>query len=285
MSKLSISEYYQKLSNKLKNLYTPNEAKSITKYYIEETLQLNNDLFILNFNQLLSSEQLEILEEGEIRLQQNEPVQYVTNTAWFYGLKFYVDKNVLIPRQETEILVDFIIKMENGNNKFSILDIGTGSGCIPITIKKHIPQAQIYALDISKEALEICNKNARQNNIEIFTKQHDILSDLPLPFDEHFDIVISNPPYVLNSEKLIMQKNVIDYEPEIALYVDDNNPLIFYEKILSKIENLLKPNGKLFFEINEMFAKQIIELNKKYGFQNNKVLKDLNQKDRIIICK
>ena len=275
-------EYTKKLSNKLENLYPAIEAKAIAKYYIEEILQLPYNFLIFNNQQELSIEQKDILQKNEKRLLQNEPVQYVTNSAWFYGLKFYVDKNVLIPRQETEILVNHIIKIAQKNPNINILDIGTGSGCIPICIKKHIPQAQIYTLDISEKAMEICKKNALLNNVEISVIQHDILSDLPLPIDLQFDFITSNPPYVLNSEKLEMSKNVVDYEPEIALYVDDYEPLIFYKKILSKIKKIVKSDTKLIFEINEKFANEVIELNKNFGFQNNEIIKDLNQKDRFV---
>jgi release factor glutamine methyltransferase len=283
---LTISEYINNISERLSSLYDKQEAKAVATFYTGEILSLNKTDILLNPQKELEKSQLENLKSNEERLIGGEPVQYVTGTAWFYGLKFFVDTNVLIPRQETEILVDIIINRYKNHGRIKILDIGTGSGCIPVTLKKYLPDAEIYAVDISTEALKVCKENLLLNNTEIYISQYDILSNDILPFSEmSFDVVISNPPYVLNSEKNLMHTNVVDFEPELALYVDDNDPLIFYCKILEAIIKQESKPKELFFEINEKFASEVIDLNKKHGFGNNEIIKDLNGKDRFICGK
>ncbi|MDR2011159.1 MAG: peptide chain release factor N(5)-glutamine methyltransferase [Bacteroidales bacterium] len=283
---MTISEYINNISERLSSLYDKQEAKAVATFYTGEILSLNKTDILLNPQKELEKSQLENLKSNEERLIGGEPVQYVTGTAWFYGLKFFVDTNVLIPRQETEILVDIIINRYKNHGRIKILDIGTGSGCIPVTLKKYLPDAEIYAVDISTEALKVCKENLLLNNTEIYISQYDILSNDILPFSEmSFDVVISNPPYVLNSEKNLMHTNVVDFEPELALYVDDNDPLIFYCKILEAIIKQESKPKELFFEINEKFASEVIDLNKKHGFGNNEIIKDLNGKDRFICGK
>ncbi len=278
----SIKQYIKQLSNNLNILYDTDEATSIAKYYVQDKLSLSNsDLFVLG-DDCLSVDSLNNLRIDESRLLNGEPVQYITNVAWFCDHKFYVDRNVLIPRQETEILVHEILEICKNKNNLNILDIGTGSGCIPISLKKAIPDANVCALDISIEALDIAIKNARFNNVEIEFKQFDILSDEKLAFDQKFDIIISNPPYVRDSEKSLMHKNVTMFEPELALYVRDKDPLLFYRKILEAAKSSLNSDGQFWFEINEKYANEVIELCKSSGLENNVIVKDLNKKDRFI---
>jgi release factor glutamine methyltransferase len=278
---ITLKQYINQLENSLYKLYSEQEAVAITEFFVCEVLDLNRTEFLLKRNELLSDQNFAILEDGRLRLENGEPVQYVTNTAWFYNHKFYVDSNVLIPRQETEILVDAVIK-ENSGQKLKILDIGTGSGCIPISLKLALPLSEVYALDISKKALSVAKKNAANHNASINFIEFDILSDKDLPIVEKLDIVISNPPYVTESEKTLMHKNVIDFEPDIALFVKDDNPFVFYESIIIRASEMLKKSGVLWLEINEKFPEEISNLCKKHGFNSTNVIKDLNNKPRFI---
>lgn len=222
-------------------------------------------------------------------LKTEKPIQYITGEAWFYGLRFEVNENTLIPRPETEELVEWIVesqksKVENLNiqksNNLTILDIGTGSGCISITLKKEIPNAQVSAIDISEKALEIARKNASDNQVEVNFIHRNILETESL--DEKYDVIVSNPPYVRNLEKQEIKRNVLDYEPHLALFVDDSDALLFYRKIAQLALKSLAPNGKLFFEINQYLGKETIELLEQLGFKNIELRKDFMGNDRMI---
>lgn len=228
-------------------------------------------------------------------LKTEKPIQYITGEAWFYGLRFEVNENTLIPRPETEELVEWIVdeqKTKDKRQKVSILDIGTGSGCIPITIKKEIPNALVSAIDVSEKALEMARKNAIDNEVEVnFILQNileiDDLKSLPtsnFQLPTQFDIIVSNPPYVRNLEKQEIKKNVLDYEPHLALFVEDSNALLFYRKIAQLAFTSLTPNGKLFFEINQYLGKETIELLENLGFKNIELRKDFVGNDRMICC-
>jgi len=278
---ITLRKYNSELIKSLEKLYSIDEATSIAEFYICETLNYGRTDFLLAKNETLSERDYLKLSKNQFRLLQGEPVQYVTNTAWFCGRKFFVDKNVLIPRQETELMVDNIIR-ENKDKSIKILDIGTGSGCIPICIKKELDNSQVSALDISKKAVEIAQKNAVINNVNIEFVNFDILSENIISFKEQFDVIISNPPYVTISEKKLMHLNVLAFEPELALFVTDENPFIFYQAILSKIKAILKPSGVLWLEINEKFPQEIVELCKNIGFRTNNVINDINKKPRFV---
>ena len=222
-------------------------------------------------------------------LKTEKPIQYITGEAWFYGLRFEVNENTLIPRPETEELVEWIVesqksKVENLNiqksNNLTILDIGTGSGCIPITLKKEIPNAQVSAIDISEKALEIARKNASDNQVEVNFIHRNILETESL--DEKYDVIVSNPPYVRNLEKQEIKRNVLDYEPHLALFVADSDALLFYRKIAQLALKSLAPNGKLFFEINQYLGKETVELLEQLGFKNIELRKDFVGNDRMI---
>ena len=222
-------------------------------------------------------------------LKTEKPIQYITGEAWFYGLRFEVNENTLIPRPETEELVEWIVesqksKVENLNiqksNNLTILDIGTGSGCIPITLKKEIPNAQVSAIDISEKALEIARKNASDNQVEVNFIHRNILETESL--DEKYDVIVSNPPYVRNLEKQEIKRNVLDYEPHLALFVADSDALLFYRKIAQLALKSLSPNGKLFFEINQYLGKETVELLEQLGFKNIELRKDFVGNDRMI---
>lgn len=278
---ITLKNYIKQLETCLSKLYSEQEAGSIAEFFVCELLCFNRTEFLLKRIELLSEQDFDLLETGRLRLENGEPVQYVTHTAWFYNHKFYVDENVLIPRQETEILVDSIVR-ENSGRKLKILDIGTGSGCIPISLKLALPFSEVYALDISQKALFVAKKNAKYHSVDIDFFEFDILSDKNIPIVEKLDLIISNPPYVTESEKTLMHKNVIDFEPEIALFVKDNNPFIYYEFIVNRAAQMLNDDGVLWLEINEKFPEEISDLCKKHGFNSNIVVKDLNNKPRFI---
>jgi release factor glutamine methyltransferase len=226
-------------------------------------------------------------------LKTEKPIQYITGEAWFYGYRFEVNENTLIPRPETEELVEWIIestKQEAGSKKLNILDIGTGSGCIPIALKKEIPNAIVSAIDVSEKALIMAKKNAVDNEAEVhFNLQNileiDNLKQLPASnFQLQFDIIVSNPPYVRNLEKQEIKKNVLDYEPHLALFVEDTDALLFYRKIAELALTGLSPNGKLFFEINQYLGKETVALLENLGFKNIELRKDFVGNDRMICC-
>jgi release factor glutamine methyltransferase len=223
-------------------------------------------------------------------LKTEKPIQYITGEAWFYGLRFEVNEDTLIPRPETEELVEWIIenlKIQKSNN-LTILDIGTGSGCIPIALKKEIPNAEVSAIEVSEKALEMARKNALDNQVEVNFIHQDILQSSNLQIFKSpnllFDIIVSNPPYVRNLEKQEIKRNVLDYEPHLALFVDDTDALLFYRKIAQLALKSLATNGKLFFEINQYLAKETVELLEQLGFKNIELRKDFLGNDRMICC-
>ena len=237
-------------------------------------------------------------------LKTEKPIQYITGEAWFYGLRFEVNENTLIPRPETEELVEWIVESQKSkvesqkskaqnliiqkSNNLTILDIGTGSGCIPIALKKEIPNAQVSAIDISEKALEMARKNASDNQVEVNFIQQDILTSQHLNISTSqpllFDVIVSNPPYVRNLEKQEIKRNVLDYEPHLALFVDDSDALLFYRKIAQLALKSLAPNGKLFFEINQYLGNETVELLEQLGFKNIELRKDFMGNDRMICC-
>lgn len=216
-------------------------------------------------------------------LKKNIPVQYILQEAWFYNLKFYVDKHVLIPRPETEELVDYILK-ENKNAK-TYLDVGTGSGCIPVTIKKNNPSSSVYACDISTDALALAKKNAALNETEISFFLADALNTEQLlqKTETNFDVIISNPPYIKYSEKELMTPSVLDNEPHLALFVEGDDTIIFYKKIIDLCKYKLNNNGKLYFEVNPLTADNVKEYSLKSKlFKKVELLKDLSGKVRFL---
>lgn len=226
-------------------------------------------------------------------LKTEKPIQYITGEAWFYGLRFEVNENTLIPRPETEELVEWIIDgLKVKGDGLRVLDIGTGSGCIPISLKKEIPNAEVFTIDVSEKAIETAKKNALDNEVEVnFILQSileiDDLNELPtssFQLPASFDIIVSNPPYVRNLEKQEIKKNVLEYEPHLALFVEDTDALLFYRKIAQLALTSLAPNGKLFFEINQYLGKETVELLENLGFKNIELRKDFVGNDRMICC-
>jgi release factor glutamine methyltransferase len=222
-----------------------------------------------------------------IRLQTGEPVQYILGHTEFYGLTFKVDPSVLIPRPETEELVEWVIKESQesrtkNQENFSILDIGTGSGCIPITLKKHLPQTQVTGLDISRAALQTAKQNAELNEVDVEFIEADILNPPISILNTKYSVLISNPPYVTGHEKPDMHQNVLNHEPHTALFVPDTDPLLFYRAIADFALQHLQANGLLFFEINENLSKETVELLAGKGFKSIELRQDMRGKDRMI---
>jgi len=280
-----IADVVRFFRDELKSLYEKEEIETFMAYCFEEYLNLQRADIFLNGSATISESELLKFSFAVKGLKHYKPIQYILGKADFYGLKFMVNQHVLIPRPETEELVQLIIKEKSSSQlPISILDIGTGSGCIPIALKKNIPSANIYALDISTEALEVAKQNAVMNNVYVEFFQHDILSSgspLPNP-DLKFDIIVSNPPYICISEKEQMQKNVLDYEPHLALFVSDEDSLLFYKFITDFALKHLKQNGKLYFEINQAQGLETKQMLESKGFKNILLIKDLNNNNRIL---
>jgi release factor glutamine methyltransferase len=245
-------------------------------------LVLMDKYFGLTLTDILLEKKIETKDFSEIteRLNQHEPLQYILGEAEFCGRKFIVNPSVLIPRPETELLVHQVLEAKLKAPR--ILDIGTGSGCIAISLRLEIPNSKVYALDASQNSLDTAKVNAKKLGADISFILEDFLKD-PSSIDP-VDVIASNPPYIRNSEKTSMRSNVLNYEPHQALFVSDQDPLIFYKAIASKSETLLNPSGKIFVEINESFGNEVKDLFKSHGFEEVKIIKDIDGKDRIVIA-
>lgn len=277
---MNISEHKIYFKNQLSGLYPSEEIQSFFNILTEEYLILSRIEVALNPEKIISEEDVQKFQNVILRLKNHEPIQYIIGETEFYGLVFKVNKYTLIPRPETEELVDWILS-ENAPATHcliptTILDIGTGTGCIAISLAKNLPHSNVLALDISAEALKIATQNAQLNIVEVTFFETDILKAKTLP--QQYDVIVSNPPYVRELEKQQMQQNVLNYEPASALYVKDEDPLLFYIAISQLAKTHLKPNGKLFFEINEYLAVQLSELLKNEGFENIEVKKIATEK-------
>ena len=269
---MTLDELKQIFIDQLSSIYEVDEVESIFLIYIEDKLDLKfqPQLTIQNTKEVLSD-----LSE----LKQGKPIQHITQKAFFYDHFFYVNENTLIPRPETEELIELIRNDFPQDKKLSIVDLGTGTGCIPITLFKLFPNAQVSALDISSKALEVAQLNAKNLAASVHFIQQDLLQNFEL--NEKFDIIISNPPYIRNLEKSEMHQNVLDFEPHLALFVEDHDPLIFYRKVFDFAEKHLKENGTIYCEINQYLGdetKQIFE--KKYP--NTQIIKDISGNDRML---
>ena len=271
----------------LSELFPKTEIDSFFFILMEEKLNLQRIDTVLKPDFLIPEEQLTDLKKILQRLQKEEPIQYILGNTEFYGLPFFVDESTLIPRSETEELVAWVIEevaklQSNPVTKLSILDIGTGTGCIPISLAKNLPKAKITAIDVSPKALEVAKKNAHINKVTIDFIELDILTTKSLP--QEFDIIVSNPPYVRELEKVEIKNNVLENEPHLALFVADENPLIFYSKIADLAKQQLSENGLLFFEINQYLGKETMALLEEKGFKNIELRKDIFGKDRMVKC-
>lgn len=279
-----LKQYKTHFFDALKNIQDEQEIESFFFILIEYLHNLKRVDVALNPNFELSDAEVEKWNAILADLQQEKPIQYITGEAWFYGLRFEVNENTLIPRPETEELVEWILNspITKHPSPIYILDIGTGTGCIPISLKANLPQANVSAIDVSQQALEVAKRNAISNKVEINFIQTNILEVEDL--NQYFDIIVSNPPYVRNLEKEEIKKNVLDYEPHLALFVEDTDALLFYRKIAQLALKNLAPNGLLFFEINQYLGKETVELLENLGFKNIELKKDIYGNDRMIKC-
>ncbi len=277
MRKLKPRDYFFEVEQELSRFYDLAEANSLARILLQEYFSIDRTKLVINDEVTLSDESLDQMSEVMKKLSAYVPIQYILGHAPFYGRDFLVSSGVLIPRPETEELVDWIIK--DHNDAIKLLDIGTGTGCIPITISKETSM-NTYGIDISERALEIARKNADRHTSNTQLEQMDILLD-PLPFSD-LDIIVSNPPYIQEKEKIAMHQNVLDHEPGEALFVPDDRPLLFYEEIAAIAQHKLNPSGLLFFEINEAFGGEVVELLNQMDFTEVTLRKDLNGKDRMI---
>ncbi len=291
-----LKQYKTLFFDSLKNIQDEQEIESFFFILTEYLHNLKRVDVALNPNFELSEKEVEKWNLILVQLQQEKPIQYITGEAWFYGLRFEVNENTLIPRPETEELVEFILKETSSfqlpASSLNILDIGTGTGCIPISLKANLPEANVSAIDVSEKALAVAKRNAASNKVEINFIQANILevedlSILPTPNSQlpnFIDIIVSNPPYVRNLEKQEIKKNVLDYEPHLALFVEDTDALLFYRKIAQLALKNLAPNGLLFFEINQYLGKETVELLENIGFKNIELKKDMYGNDRMLKC-
>ncbi len=279
---MTVNDYKKRFLNQLPAFYDETERLNLFYMAMEFVLNYSKADVVLNGNESVLVENQQKIDEVFNRLQDNEPIQYITQKANFFGYDFKVSPATLIPRPETEELVDWVLNemKKQPQKNWRVLDIGTGTGCIPITIKKEFPLAEVFAMDISTEALNIAKQNAENLNASVTFIEQNILSTKQL---DSYDIIISNPPYVRNLEKAEISENVLQHEPHLALFVDDNDPLIFYRKITQLAQKSLTENGLLFFEINQYLGNEMHEMVSEY-FKTIELKKDFIQNDRMMKC-
>lgn len=305
----SVRDCRRYYAGELEKLYGSDEANALIMILLEHYFNIDKIKIALEPDLRLSESELLTLHFAVKELLKNKPVQYIIGETEFCGIRFFVNENVLIPRPETEELVNQLIscsvnqlavnphpsfrpdteRREMGAEKspanISILDIGTGSGCIAISLAKLLKDSDVTAVDISEKALEVARKNAETNEVNVHFVHDDILNPHVKTYgraSQQFDIIVSNPPYVCESEKSDMRANVLDYEPSTALFVSDNDPLVFYRKILGFAQKALKPNGAVWFEINEKFGKEMKNLCLEKGFKNVEIIRDFRGRERVV---
>lgn len=276
---MKIKEIQTEFISRLEPIYDRSELDSFFAICLENIEEISR--FDLMLNKDLETKDITRWEGVICDLENEKPIQYIFGKTYFYGLTFEVNENVLIPRPETEELVDWILNsVVETDRPIKILDIGTGSGCIAISLAKHLPNAKVFAMDVSKKALEIAFRNAQLNEVEISLIEADVLSLDKL--EDSFDIIVSNPPYVRNLEKKEIKYNVLGYEPHLALFVNDENALVFYDKIASLACSELVSGGMLFFEINQYLGMETLALVNSKNFEKSELKKDMLQNDRMI---
>ncbi len=273
-----MKEITRQIRESLCNYYNESEVVALTRILATELLDFKESLYFLKEPVTLSNEQQTTLQNAIEELQKFTPIQYILGYEYFCGLRFKVDSSVLIPRPETQELVTWITDKATGTER--MLDIGTGSGCIAISLAHRMPKSSITAWDISNNAISLAQENNSANNTNVLFAQKDILSYIP--GDEQFDIIVSNPPYIKEIEKRTMEKNVLDYEPHIALFVPNEDPLLFYRVIAQKAQKMLTGNGALYFEINRAHGNDIIDMLRNMGYQHIELRKDFADNDRMI---
>jgi len=293
---MKLYEAEQHLKNELKGIYDDQEAANIADLAIEHITQLKRKDRLFKKEEILLQEQIEQLHRTIERLKNSEPVQYIMNKAWFYGLELYVDNDVLIPRPETEELVEWIIKdvKAKGLNVFDkkqtdadvttqlkIIDVATGSGCIALALKNKMPKAEVWGCDISDRALNVARRNGSELDIRVDFQSVDFLDRAQQKHLPSVDIIVSNPPYVPLKDKNDMRPNVLQYEPHLALFVDDDDPMLFYKALLDFGKHRLHPGGAFYMEVHEDLAQQVKKLFEIEGYQTE-IKKDMQGKERMV---
>lgn len=295
---MKFKQLAEKFKESLTSIYQEDEAQALFLTMLNHHLKFSRADYFLRKEDTISPDDLKNFEGILNELVAGKPIQYILEEAIFYGLPFKVNPSVLIPRPETEELVEWIIEeiksydlrftndaiVNHQSSIKNLLDIGTGSGCIAIALKKNLPNTKVYALDIAEDTLETAKQNAILNNVEVEFIKTDILTSSILRLPSSISIIVSNPPYIKEDEKPAMHKNVLANEPHRALFVSNENPLIFYDAIANFALQNLTENGLLFFEINEYLGKQTVDLLKDKGFKNIELRKDMQGKDRMICC-
>jgi release factor glutamine methyltransferase len=280
----TIRDVFAVFKQGLQTIYDANESEAVTLLAVSEISGFSKAKIKASPEHELTQQQFEKLTGILEELKTGRPIQYILGETEFYGLTFKVNPSVLIPRPETEELVEWVLSSVGSSSPLAVLDIGTGSGCIAISLKKHLPNAKVSAIDISPDALKTAKENAKLNEVDIEFIEADILnlkSDIEHP---KFEIIISNPPYVTLHDKTQMHQNVTDFEPHTALFVPENDPLLFYKVIAEYAASHLVSSGLLFFEINESYGNEIVELLKSKEFNNIELKRDLSGRNRMIKC-
>lgn len=271
-------QLHKKIFNDLLMEYGQHEAESLAWLILEDALEIRKADILANSR--INFDSIQQLDSIVERLNNHEPIQHILGFAWFCDRKFKVTRDTLIPRQETEELVAWILE-ENNNKPIRVLDVGTGSGIIGISLKLERPAWNVTCLDVSVGALEVARANAEKLGVQVHFERMDILRSQP---QKQYDIIVSNPPYVTVATGSSLPKNVKDYDPDLALYVPDDDALLFYRRTLELSDSILKPDGKVYFEISEEAGSELSALCKRLGFENIHIRKDLNDKDRMVRC-
>ncbi len=261
--------------------YPESEVRALTKLILSSVCNVRNYEVICKDKKIPENQQVRIKDIVE-QLKQLKPIQQILGTTVFYEVPFIVDENVLIPRPETEELVDLIINNHKNVPGLTVLDIGTGSGCIAICLALYLNRALVYAVDISLKALELAQKNAQKTGANVQFLHQDVFGPFSLPGGSKLDVIVSNPPYIVPSEKRIMSDNVLKYEPHLALFVPEDRPLLFYERIADIGLEQLKPEGNLYVEINALFGVETVRLFNEKGYKKVRLIRDLSGRDRLI---
>jgi len=281
---MTVEKIYRGLTEGLRDIYEPREADNIADWVFETISGLKRLERSANKEKQLSEDVIRKLNNALERLLKHEPVQYILGESWFYKRKFIVNKHVLIPRPETEELVEAIKNEElrMKNEELKLIDIGTGSGCIAISIKKELPEAEVTAIDISAEALKVATTNAEDLKAEVIFKQRDFLNEDDWKELPEYDIIVSNPPYIPSAEKDTLSRNVAEHEPHLALFVANDDPFIFYKKIAAFSIEHLKNGGSIYVEVHEDYAKNVMEIFLNSDLKKVTIVKDIYGKERIV---
>lgn len=286
MSEFTLQSYYNHAVQTLCEIYPSSEAHAIINWVYEDLFTIRKPQ-IAFLNRELTLSETDQLNQILNRLKSYEPIQYVLGYTYFLGHRIRVNNNVLIPRSETEELTELVIKhiQSNPETVYNVLDIGTGSGCIPIAIQKACKNARVFAIDISQEAINTANENALHARADIQFRCANFLKEPKVFGDMSFDFIVSNPPYISQKEQNTMEQNVVQFEPHLALFVPDNDALIFYRHIAEFAQTNMAPNGQLFFEINQQLGKETVSLLHDSGIKHVELIKDINNNDRFIVAR